>query len=402
MFSKEVTKLLDLSEAVCAKPSEQISLNAEEVKEKLVGFPELEKNTLIVVNDQYRATPCAMVVKCLRELGKIKYPLAFIIATGSHKPPSEEEGAKLTDAQDCDRIIYHDVYTQKEYSYAGTTSRGTEVYYNPAIDKFDKVITIGSVEPHYFAGFTGGAKSLMPGIAAKKTITQNHRWATDPNAVQMKTKGNPVFEDIWESANLIKSLDNIFTVQVVNYGDTILHISVGRMCEAFEDAKIKSEEFFGKKFNKKFNRIITFVQPPLDKNLYQSQKAADNIKNVLKDGGSLVLVAECSLGLGIGGKSFFDKLTKLGSAENVIKGLSFDKYELGDHKALNLANLSLKASLYYIGNLPEETLAIAYFKKLSIDSFAESYKKWIADGDSILIDEAGGFTTYYFEGNPEH
>ena len=399
MLNEKIIKFLDLSGAVCVKPSEQNSFSAERIKKKLATFPKLEKNTLIVVNDQYRATPCAMVVKYLRELGKIKYPLAFIIATGSHESPSKEEGARLTDAKDYDKIIYHDVYSQKEYSYGGVTSRGTEVYYNPVLDDFDNVITIGSVEPHYFAGFTGGAKSLMPGIAAKKTITQNHRWATDPNSGPMKTRGNPVFEDIWESANLIKPLDNISTVQIVNYGDTILHMSVGRMREAFEDAKIKSEEFFGKKFNKKFGRIITFVQPPLDKNLYQSQKAANNIKNVLKDGGSLVLVAECSLGVGT--KSFFDKLTKLGSAENVIKELSFDKYELGDHKALGLASLALKASLYYVGNLAEKTVATAYFKKLSISSFAETYNKWIADGDSVLVDEAGGFTTCYFDENQE-
>ena len=131
---------------------------------------------------------------------------------------------------------------------------------------------------------------------------------------------------------MIKPLDKILTVQMVNHRDTILYVSVDKIQEAFEDSKIKAEEFFGKKFDR---IIITFVQPPLDYNLYQSQKAADDTKSVLKDSGSLVLVAQCSRGIGT--RSFFDRLAKLGSQENVLKELTFEKYKLGDHKAYKLS-----------------------------------------------------------------
>jgi lactate racemase len=395
MLREEISKLADFSNCTCVKPSEKSSISDLELQHEFQCFPEIKENTLIIVNDQYRSTPSFRIIKALRAIGKIDCPVTFIIATGSHQPPTEVEAIQLTNAEKCDTILYHDVNKLKNPSYGGVTSRNTEVYYNPVIKDFDKIITIGSVEPHYFAGFTGGAKSLMPGISSKETIRQNHRWAMTSEAKLMKTQGNPAFEDIWESASLIIPLENVLTVQMVNHGDSILHVSIGKLTEAFEEAKGVSAKLLGEKFERQFDRIISFVQPPLDRNLYQSQKATENTRNVLRDGGSLVLVSQCSDGKET--STFFKKLGKIGSYEKVLDTLSFEKYELGDHKAYKLAKIAESVEVLYVGGLGEEVVSTAYMKKITIDNLAELYKSWKAAGDNILIDEAGGFTAYYYE-----
>ena len=155
----------------------------------------------------------------------------------------------------------------------------------------------------------------MPGIVAKKTIIQNHRWALNSGSAIMKTKGNPVFEDIWEAADLIVPLEQIFNIQLVNSGSAILNISFGLLIEAFDAAKTVSEKVYGKQLNRQFDRIISFVESPLDKNLYQTQKAIESTRNVLKEGGTMVLIAECNDGIGT--VDFFERLQSMGTSKNV-------------------------------------------------------------------------------------
>ncbi len=393
----KIADLLDFSKSTCVKPITTSALNDQDLLDKITNFPIIPENSLIIVNDHFRSTPTQRIVKTLRDAGKICRPVNFMIATGSHHPPANDIAVKLTGAEKNDKILYHDVYSLKNYSFAGNTSRETEVFYNPVIEQFGKIITIGSVEPHYFAGFTGGAKSLMPGIAAKKTIKQNHRWAMNPASGIMKTKGNPVFEDIWEAAGLIIPHDQVYSIQLVNHGSSILNVSFGTLSEAFNEAVIVSKNIYEKQFNRSFDRIISFVESPLDKNLYQSQKAIENTRNVLKKGGSLVLIAECSDG--IGSADFFDRLQSQGTSENVLKNLSFEYYQFGDHKAYKFAEFVQKSELLYVGNLSADTASKAYMTKVTIDELVLLYNNWTAAGNDILVDEAGGFNAYSLTSN---
>ena len=389
-MKNKIVEQLDFSKSYCIKPSTKCLLSDKKLLDKITDFPIIPKNSLIIVNDHYRSTPTQRIVKLLREAGKISKPITFLIATGSHLPPTENVAIELTGAVKGDNILYHDVRYTKDYSFAGKTSRGTEVFFNPVLEQFDKIITIGSVEPHYFAGFTGGAKSLMPGVVAKKTIAQNHKWAMDPDSTIMKTKGNPVFEDIWEAANLIVPLEEVYSIQLANHGPSILNISLGLLPEAFKEARKVSEKVYGKWLDKKFDRILSFVASPLDKNLYQSQKAIENTKNVLKEGGTMVLIAECSEGIGTA--DFFERLQLSGTPENVLKTISNENYQFGDHKAYKLAEFVSKSKLLYVGNLSKATASKAYMTKVTVEELVGLYKNWTEDGNDILIDEAGGFT----------
>jgi len=393
MNVRSINFFIDLSSAVNLKAPDTNSLSDTEIMRILENFPEISSDSLIIVNDHHRSTPTSKIIKLLRELGKICKSVSFMIATGSHPSPDLEIAVKITGAEGCDEIFLHDTNKKLDYSYAGTSSRETEIYYNSAINKYDRLITIGSVEPHYFAGFTGGGKSLVPGLAARQTIAQNHRWAMKSDAIAMETVGNPVFEDIWESANRIRPLKEIHSIQMVNQGRSIFNINAGILSEAFDKAKEYSGRFYGRKVSQKFDRIISIVEPPLDRDLYQAQKALENCRNVLKDNGTIVLVAECGEGIGI--SDFFGRLSSLGAPQNVLKQLTFENYNLGDHKAHKLAELSQRSELLYLGKLSSEIVSKAYMERIDMETLKELYNKWIMAGNSVLLDEAGGFAVYY-------
>ena len=394
MLRENILNKIDISKTTFVKPSAINPLTAEELTDKLRNFPAIKAKTLFVINDQFRSTPSYKIIRVLRELGKINCSVSFIIATGTHQPPDKATAVKLCNAQANDTIYFHNVKALPSPAFGGITSRGTEVYYNPILNKYENIITIGSVEPHYFAGFTGGAKSLMPGVTAHSTILQNHRWAMDNSSELMKTNGNPVFEDIWESANLVHSLNKVLTIQIVNHNDNIFHLSHGEIKNAFNEARKASEHIYGKSFNTKFDIIITFAQSPLDKNLYQSQKCLENTRNVLKDGGSLILVSSCNEDTG--SSAFYKTIKSLGTIDKIIKNLSFDKYKLGDHKAFRLANLAQNNQLLYVGELSEKNTAACFMQKISEDELIKFCNNWIRAEKSILIDDSGGFTAYNY------
>ncbi len=392
-MKNNLSDILDFSKSVVSMPNTVEQLSDDELAESLSEFPEISAGSLIIVNDHQRSTPTYRVVNALRKAGKIRRNLDFLMATGTHFPPSLDDSVKLIGADKNDKILFHNVNRDVDYSYAGTTSRGTKVLYNNVIDNYDSIITIGSVEPHYFAGFTGGAKSLLPGITALETVRLNHRWALDDNSSVMRTVGNPVFEDIWEGAGLIFPLKKIQSIQLVNHGSLILGLCSGGLEKAFNGAKEISEKTFCREVERKFDRIISLVESPLDMSIYQAQKALENSKKVLRDNGSLVLVASCNKG--IGNMSFYNCLSKFERSDDVIKGISFTDYCLGEHKAYKFAETALKHKLYYVGNLDEDTVSNVFMKKISEIQLADLYNKWVKNGDRILIDNAGGFNAFY-------
>jgi len=385
----------DLTKAIKVRSNEIKPLSDTEICRELDRFPVIPDNCLIIINDHFRSTPTHRIIELLRKTGKIIRPVTFMIATGTHKPPSLKIVSKLCNALDEDTVLSHDVSSVKNYLNCGITSRGTEVLVNPIINEFDTVITIGSVEPHYFAGFTGGAKSIVPGIASLKTIVNNHRWAITPDSALMKTTGNPVFEDIWESANLVVPLDSINSIQIVNHGNDIYDVSIGKLQKAFESARQKSTKIFGKHLKEKVDVVISCVVSPLDNNLYQAQKAIENCKNVIKEGGSLVLVAKCREG--VGSQHFFNRLKELGSSDNVMKTLNFENYKFGDHKAYKFAESTKNITIYYIGDLDNETAFKAYMHKITLLDLKEKYNEWITKGKTVVLDDAGGINAFYLD-----
>ncbi|MFQ5906324.1 MAG: lactate racemase domain-containing protein, partial [bacterium] len=185
-YSKDKISLEVDSERVASvvHPNKVEKRDAEEVLNKAMNNPVNSKSfdeflsdakdVLFIVNDATRPTPTSKVLKITYERFK-DVPFKFIIATGIHRAPTEEElefifGPFYETFRD--RIHVHDARKDEEMVHIGTSRNGTEMYVNKLGMEAHKIVLIGSVEPHYFGGYTGGRKSFLPGIASFKTIEQ--------------------------------------------------------------------------------------------------------------------------------------------------------------------------------------------------------------------------------------
>ncbi len=197
------------------------------------------KGTLFIINDLDRPTPTKRILSMLAR----RYPGApagtILVATGAHRitdPADAVDRALLGDLSPSfgERFFIHDAARDPTVQL-GTTSRGTPVEVSQQLLEYETVVAIGSIEPHWFAGYTGGRKSLVPGIAAFETIRHNHRLASHTGAAPLETLGNPVHEDLMEAARLAiarhagryLSDTGISFINAVGRGDSVFSLVVG-------------------------------------------------------------------------------------------------------------------------------------------------------------------------------
>jgi nickel-dependent lactate racemase len=230
----------------------------------------------------------------------------------------------------------------------GISKNGTNLKLNKKVMDADRIIVISSVEPHYFAGYTGGRKSFLPGVAAYETIEQNHKLALRLEAQALKLKGNPVHEDMDE---VVKALKNkkIFSIMVVLDKDhRICHASAGDLTGSFMDAVKKADEVFVVKLKRKADIVVAVTAFPYDIDLYQSQKALDNAKYAVRDGGAIILVSACRDG--VGPETFLKLLGSAGSPKEALEKIA-QTYKLGYHKAAKMAEIGLKCRMMAVTKL---------------------------------------------------
>ncbi len=313
------------------------------------------KDLLFIVNDATRPTPTAKVLEILYEDIK-DFNLKFIVATGTHRAPTEDElkfifGKHLEDIRD--KIVVHDGKKGEDLVYIDTTKKGTEVYINKLAMDAHKIIVIGSIEPHYFAGYTGGRKAFLPGIAGYKTVEDNHKFALRPEAKTLALTGNPVHEDMEEAITKLKGKE-IFNINTILDNDhRIYAVTAGDIKESFYAAVEKAVEVFCVQIPEKADVVVTVAPYPMDIDLYQSQKSLDNGKLALKDDGILILVSKCRTGVGP------DTFVKLMSSSDTPQGTLdyIDKeYKVGYHKAAKLAEIALWAEMWAVTELEDEIL----------------------------------------------
>ena len=167
---------------------------------------------VIIVSDPTRGVPTAKVMPILLEelasAGVPRSAVTVVVATGVHRPATEDEIKEIVGAGNIEglKVINHDPYDGKQLVTLGKTSFGTLVEVNRTVYEADLRIAVGKVEPHEFAGFSGGRKSVLPGIAGEKTIEFNHRpeMLISPAARPGQLEGNPIHLDMMEAAGMLK------------------------------------------------------------------------------------------------------------------------------------------------------------------------------------------------------
>jgi len=317
-------------------------------------------SVLIVVSDATRATGSAQIVNLLiRRLiqgGISPSNIAIIFATGIHRPVTDQEKLELLTPFIVQRIrtIVHDAYNPENLIVLGVTERGVEVQVNKALTEFSKTIVVGGIGFHYFAGFTGGRKSICPGLASSATIEGTHMLALDFEKGGRKAgvgtgllDGNAVHEECERVANLVNP--SFVVNSVVDEKKRIVGLWCGHWrtshrtaCQAY--LKDHSVEISAK-------RDLVLVSCggfPHDINLIQAHKALDMAAYACKEGGAIILVAQCRDGLG---RSDFLKWFESATSAALEKRLQ-DKYEVNGQTAWSLLLKAERYRVFLVSDLP--------------------------------------------------
>ena len=333
------------------------SIDAPIGGESLEKFLEGGKDIVFIVNDGTRPTPTAKVLDALSkrmDLRKARY----LIATGTHRDMTEEEynfvfGKHYKDLKD--RIICHNAKTS-ECVFLGTSKNGTPMEVNKIAVESDRLVIITSVEPHYFAGYTGGRKSFLPGVASFKTVETNHKLAMNKEAQALVLEGNPVHEDMMDALEVVKD-KKIFAIEtVLDRHQNIYKAISGELHASFHEAVKYANEVFSVPIPEKGDIVLTVAPYPMDVDLYQSQKALDNGKWALKEGGKIIMVSKCREG--IGHPTFLQQLSTSNDPNKVLENLRAE-YKLGYHKAAKMAEIATWASIWAVTDLDPEILSKA-------------------------------------------
>ncbi|WP_367343597.1 nickel-dependent lactate racemase [Methanomethylovorans sp.] len=330
--------------------------------ESFATFSRKSDKLLVLVNDATRPTPTSKVLKELYPFLRDHPDVKFLIATGAHRGPTEDElryifGDLLDEFRG--RIHVHDALKDEDMVFLGRSSNGTEMYLNRLITETKNVLVIGSVEPHYFAGYTGGRKSFLPGVAAYRTIEMNHMHALSEKAAPLALKGNPVAEDMEDAMKVLKDL-HIFSIQTVLTADHGLYAMVaGDLKLSFELAVEKANEVFCTPCRRRGNIVLTVAPYPMDIDLYQSQKALENGKLALEKDGIIILVSKCRDG--IGDDTFLKLLCCDRTSEEVMQKIA-EEYKLGYHKAARIVQTGMHAQMWAVSDLDARILEMARLK----------------------------------------
>lgn len=330
--------------------------------DSIYEFIKKSNRLLIIVNDGSKPTPTSKILEHIYHMLAEHLDITFLVATGSHRAPTDEELHYIFGrfyAVFKDRILIHDALNSENMKYLGTTKAGTEVSINRLVFEIGNVIVIGSVEPHYFAGCTGGRKSFIPGVASYKTIEMNHKFALSEKANPFALKGNPVHDDLIDALGLIKNV-NIFSIQSILTSENIIYdVITGDIFKSYDVATNIAKELYCVPIKQKGNIIITVVPYPMDIDLYQSQNAFENAKLALEDDGIIIIVTKCRMG--VGKDAFIDLLCTAKTPQEVFDKLGND-YKLGYHKAARIAKIRTKAQLWAVTDLDDDIIKKAMMK----------------------------------------
>ncbi|NOY89524.1 MAG: nickel-dependent lactate racemase [FCB group bacterium] len=318
---------------------------------------------LIVVNDGFRNTVTELILDWLLRLNEnYLQNTQFLIATGAHDAPTEEHLRKIFGkfyGRLKKQISFHDAKDKSLMVKVGYDQFDEEVWVNRMLFDYDHVCLIGSVEPHYFAGYTGGRKSIFPGLADFKTVERNHNMANSLEAAPLKIKGNPVAEHL---GALLKMLDisRFFSMQtVIDAQKQLAGVFMGDLNESFQEAVSLAKKIFTHKVDLLYDIVLCEVMPPLDSNLYQAQKALENCQVAVKDGGAVIVVSACSEG--VGSKHFWALADKWDKENNTSQD---GKMHFGSHKLSRVISMGERINTFLYSTLDDHIIKHVFYEPM--------------------------------------
>lgn len=314
---------------------------------------------LIIVPDHTRKCNLPFILPRLTQaLEKAFRPsIEFLIANGSHAALSNDTMAALLSPEIYARyrVTQHDAKDENRLVDLGATTFGTPIRINRKVREADFIITVNGILYHYFAGFGGGAKMLLPGVAGYETIRRNHSLSIDPacgfhpGCREGKLDDNPVFQDLRQVLNFV---NNALSLQVVLAPDARLAAAAGGdILEAQARLLPIVQQLYGLPFDGQADWVIADAGGfPGDVNLIQAHKAIHHAFRTVKRGGTLIMIAEC--GEGIGSQTFLPTFD-YGDSRTMAAALSRN-FQINSQTALVLKEKTEQARIYLLSNLDPE------------------------------------------------
>ena len=317
----------------------------------------------IITSDITRPIPTWEVIpSVLEELSAANVSdddVTLVFALGSHRAHTEEERRRLAgDAYGRIQCVDSD---PSDCVPLGTTSRGTPVDITRVVAEADRIVLLGNIEYHYFAGYSGGIKALFPGASTPAAIQANHSMMVEDASCAGNLDSNPLRQDL-EEASGICPVDFILNV-VLDEHKHIVHAVAGDVVKAHREGCKILDKLYRVEIPERADIVIVSQGgAPKDLNLYQTQKALDNSKHAVKDGGTIILVGSCREGLGQ--KTFEEWITQAKAPEDLTKRVRED-FKLGGHKAAAIAMVLEKANIKLVSEMNPDLVSQIFLEPYS-------------------------------------
>ncbi|MBP3411558.1 MAG: nickel-dependent lactate racemase [Clostridia bacterium] len=316
----------------------------------LKGIVKPGEKIAVITSDITRPMPTYKVMPALLDelyaAGVKAEDITLVFALGSHRKHTPEEQKKLAGERAFNEITCIDG-DASDCVHIGVTQRGTPVDIVRCVAEADRRICLGNIEYHYFAGYSGGAKAIMPGVSTRAAIQSNHSRMVEEAACAGKLAGNPVREDIEEAAAMV-GVDFIVNV-VLDEHKEIIHASAGELTLAHREGCAFLDKLYAIRIPERADIVVVSQGgAPKDLNLYQTQKALDNAKHAVKKGGTIVLIGSCKEGLGE--KTFEEWLLNAPTSHSLIDRIHAE-FRLGGHKAAAIAMVLENSDIYLVSDL---------------------------------------------------
>jgi len=347
---------------------------------------------VIITSDITRPMPSKdvlpLVLEELVSAGVAYDDITVVFALGSHRKHTEEEKKYLVGEEVYNKVRCIDS-DPDDCVRMGMTKSGTPVDIFSVVANADRRICLGNIEFHYFAGYSGGAKAIMPGVSTRAAIQANHSGMVKSGARAGAIDDNPVRLDIEEVADFVP-IDFIVNV-VLDEKKNIIKAVAGHHVHAHREGCRFLDTLYKVEIPQQADIVVTTPGGyPKDINLYQAQKALDNSKNAVRDGGIIILLASCSEGLGE--KVFERWMRNAKSPQSLIDDIQAN-FELGGHKAAAIALVLKKARVFLVSDLDRDLVKSMFMEPFSeMDEALEAAFKALGQDAGVLLMPYGGST----------
>jgi len=359
---------------------------------KLSDIANPGEKTVIITSDVTRPVPSNKIIPAvLAELEKAGVnfgEITVVFALGSHRKHTPDEMKTLVGDEVYGKVLCIDG-DPNDFVHMGTTMLGTPVDITRVVAEADRRIGIGNIEYHYFAGYSGGAKAIMPGVSTRAAIQNNHSRMVLPEAAAGRLEGNPVREDI-EEAMKYCPLDFIVNVVLDEHKETIYTVAGDAVLAHREGCKFLDQIYLKTIADRADIVIASQGGAPKDLNLYQTQKALDNAKHAVKDGGIIILVGSCKEGLGE--EVFENWLLSAKKSKDLVERIGRD-FQLGGHKAAAIAMVLEDADIYLVSDMAPDFVENIFMKPYAtVQNALDAAFEKLGKNATVLVMPYGGST----------